>query len=627
MGFYSQSSVAKDHSSLGKGAYPNGKLLIVDDLGDNRAVLGRRLQRRGFEIVEADCGREALRLVGENTFDLVLLDIMMPDMDGREVLRQIRATYSDTELPVIMVSARCDVVEALKIGANDYVTKPVDFSIALERVTRQIGRRRAAFELLQTNEALEKENSALEARISERSAKLLKVNSMIQAEMERRIATEEEIAYLARHDALTGLYNRFSFDEKLIAARQVALEGGEQLSLLFVDLDGFKNVNDTLGHSIGDALLRAVAVRLKNILGPHDFSARLGGDEFAIVHASNDVQTTATAFALKVLRTISDCRHIEGNPVYIGASIGIALLSESDKDTSQLLKHADLAMYQAKADGGGVYRFFEVEMGRRVERRRSLELDLRNAIAKGEFQLHYQPIVNVRTGKVVCLEALMRWSHNTKGSVPPSEFIGLAEETGLIAQLGAWALRRACLDAAQWPGTPRVAVNLSPVQFRVRELVGTIERVLNESGLAPNRLELEITEGVLLGSNAQNLSTLNQLREIGVRISLDDFGTGYSGLGYFRLFKFDKIKIDRSFVESMADLSESLAIVRAAVGLSQNLGICITAEGVEHIEQLKRLVTEGCTEIQGYLFSRPQPNDKIPEIIEHIESLASKDEW
>ncbi|MCX7899119.1 MAG: diguanylate cyclase, partial [Methylocystis sp.] len=475
MAYYSQSSAAISDENHDDGLAASARLLIVDDLADNRAVLRRRLQRRGFEVVEADCGREALRLIGEQSFDVVLLDIMMPDLDGRDVLRLIRQDHSESLLPVIMVSAKSqseDVIEALKIGANDYVTKPVDFAVALARINRQIERRRAALELLNANDVLEKANSALETRISERSAKLLQANAIIQAEVERRLATEEEIAYLARHDTLTGLYNRFSFEEKLMAARQLARESGEQLSLLFVDLDGFKNVNDTLGHAVGDLLLKEVAARLKNILGPHDFCARFGGDEFAIVHASNDARRNAATLAQKVISAISNCRQVQGNQVYIGASIGIALLSGGDNDTARLLKQADLAMYQAKADGRGVFRFFEEEMSRQAELRRSLEIDLRNAIANNEFQLYYQPIVNAATGKVVCTEALMRWNHANRGFVPPGEFIGLAEETGLIAQLGEWALRRACFDAAHWRSSTRVAVNLSPVQFRSMDLVG-----------------------------------------------------------------------------------------------------------------------------------------------------------
>ena len=621
MSHFSQTALASRQSDSSGSQIPAGKLLIVDDLADNRAVLTRRFQRRGFEVVEADCGAEALRLVDGQTFDCVLLDVMMPGMDGTEVLRRIREKFSASLLPVVMVTAKSqseDVVDTLKIGANDYVTKPVDFPIALARVNSQIDRRRAELELLEANESLLKTKTTLENSVSERSARLLQANAAIQEEISRRIASEDKIAYLAHHDTLTGLANRFTFDEKLNAAKQFARDFGCQLSLLFVDLDGFKNVNDTLGHGIGDELLKEVAARLVNVIGAKDFCARLGGDEFAIVHISEDARSTAASLAEEIIAAVSGGHLVCDSQVFIGASIGVAILYGGDSDTTTLLKHADLAMYRAKADGRGVYRFFEPEMGRQAEIRRSLELDLRKAVANGDFELYYQPIVDLKAGKVTGVEALMRWDHVTRGFVPPVEFIALAEETGLIVSMGEWALQRACADAAQWPNDIRVAINLSPVQFRNSSLDAVVADALRASGLAPDRLELEITESVILGNNSQNLLILKRLRELGVHISLDDFGTGYSGLGYFRAVQFDKVKIDQSFIREMHSHPESLAIVRAAIGLGENLGICTTAEGVESIEQLERLLSEGCTEVQGFLFSVPQPNANILSVVDQI---------
>jgi diguanylate cyclase (GGDEF)-like protein len=624
MSHFSQ-AVAKAGDIFNMGASaPGARLLIVDDLADNRAILSRRFQRRGFEIVEADCGREALRLVAEQEFDVVLLDVMMPDLDGTSVLREIRQTFSPKLLPVIMVTAKSqseDVVEALQIGANDYVTKPVDFAVALARVNNQVESRRAELALRKQNEKLLDAKADLETRISERSARLMEANNAIREEVARRLASEDQIAFLAHHDVLTGLANRFTFDSKLSELRQVARDCGSQISVLFIDLDGFKNVNDTLGHAIGDALLQEVAQRLTNVVGSKDFCARIGGDEFAIIHASEDAHATAGRLSQDLIDTISGCHSIDGNEIYIGASIGIAVVSGGDSEASELLKHADLAMYRAKADGRGVYRFFEAEMGRQAELRRTLELDLRRAVERGEFQLYYQPIVDLKQNKVAGVEALMRWNHEERGFVSPVEFIALAEETGLIVQLGAWALRRACKDAVRWPSHMKVAVNLSPVQFRNANLVSIVDEALTMSGLDPSRLELEITESVLLGSNSQNLATLNRLRQRGVRISLDDFGTGYSGIGYFRAFQFDKVKIDQSFVRDMRTHPESRAIIKAAVGLGANLGICTTAEGVESVEQLEYLLGEGCTEVQGFLFSTPQPRDDLIATVERIESL------
>jgi diguanylate cyclase (GGDEF)-like protein len=613
--------LATRHVDLQASQLPKGRLLIVDDLADHRATLSLCFERRGFEIVAADCGLETLKLISEQTFDCVLLDMMMPGMDGREVLRRIREKHPASLLPVIMVTARSDsedVVDALNFGANDYVTKPVDFSVALARVNSQIGRRRAKLALLDTNKMLLDAKTTLEHRVSERSAKLLQANAVIQEDAARRKDSEDKLAYLARHDVLTGLPNRLSFDEKLNEARQFARDFGSQLSLLLVDLEGFRNVNDALGHESGDALLKEVAAHLTNVIGARDFCARFGGHKFVIVHISDDARSTAPLLSEKIIGAVSGGLLVGGNQVSIGASIGISVPYGGDNDTAALLKQADLAMHRAKSAGGGVHRFFEVEMGRHAEMRRSLELDLRKAVANGDFQLYYQPIVNLKTRMVTGVEALMRWNHATRGFVPPVEFIPLAEETGLIIPMGEWAVRRACADAVQWPYPIRVAVNLSPIQLREMSLLTVVVNALSSSGLPAERLELEVTESVLLGNNPQMTLILERLRELGVRISLDDFGTGYSGLGYLRDFQFDKIKIDQSFVQEMHSHRESLAIIRAAIGLGENLGVCTTAEGVESLDQLERLLSEGCIEVQGYLFSVPQPNANIAGIVDQI---------
>jgi diguanylate cyclase (GGDEF)-like protein len=603
-----------------------GKLLIVDDLADNREVLTRRFQRRGFEIVEADSGREALRLIAKHSFDCVLLDVMMPGMDGTEVLRQIREKHTASLLPVIMVTAKSqseDVVEALKLGANDYVTKPVDFAIALARVNGQIERRRQELQNLDRNNSLADEKLTLEQCVSERSAKLFQANAAIQEEVARRVETENRIAFLAHHDTLTGLPNRFTFEEKLRSLQEFNQAFCAQISLLFVDLDGFKNVNDTLGHGVGDELLKEVAGRLVRVVGANDFCARLGGDEFAIVHISDDAAKTAPPLAENIIAAISGGHVIGSNHVFVGASIGVATLAGGEKDTDSLLKRADIAMYRAKAEGRGIFRIYEAEMGARAEKRSQLEGDMRRALESGAFELYYQPIVDLKQRKVRGFEALMRWNHPTRGPVGPSEFIPLAEETGLIVAMGEWALRQACSDAANWPDNLCVAINLSPVQFRNANLLTVVISALASSGLAANRLELEITEGVLLGNSKHNIQILTRLRELGAKISLDYFGTGFSGLGYFRTFQFDKVKIDQSFVREMRKNPESLAIIRAAIGLGENLGICTTAEGVESFDQLDDLLSEGCTEVQGFLFSRAKPNADVLEMIDEIMRLTN----
>jgi diguanylate cyclase (GGDEF)-like protein len=370
---------------------PAPRLLIVDDVADNRAILSRQFGRRGYEIVEAEDGAQALRLIGEQTFDAVLLDVMMPGISGTEALRQIRMQHSPSMLPVIMVTAKTqpeDIVESLKLGANDYVTKPVEFSIALARVASQVARRRSELETLRAKDALQYDNQRLEDWVSERNAQLLKATAEVRDEITRRTATEDRVAYLAHHDTLTGIANRFSFDCELKAAGMRAQAGNLRYAVLFMDLDGFKNVNDALGHSVGDALLREVASRVRNTLPADDFVARFGGDEFAILHLSADIEKSAAALAKRLIDMTSACQAVDGHQVFIGASIGIAI-ADGEVEPNTLMKRADLAMYRAKADGRGQFRLFHPEMDAIAQRRRSLELDLRVAIARGEFEIFY----------------------------------------------------------------------------------------------------------------------------------------------------------------------------------------------------------------------------------------------
>jgi diguanylate cyclase (GGDEF)-like protein len=524
------------------------RLLIVDDLADNRALLTRRFIRRGYEITEAESGAQALAAIEAREFDCVLLDWMMPEMSGDEVLRRIRETHDAAMLPVVMVTARDqseDVVHALKGGANDYVTKPVDFGVVLARVESQVSRRRAELEMRALNKSLQLAKQNLEQRVAERTQKLRQADADIQREVALRVASEDRMTYLAHYDALTGLPNRHMFDVKLTEMRNLARDCGHQLSLLFIDLDGFKNVNDTMGHEAGDELLRQVATCLTSSLQSGDFCSRFGGDEFAIIHMSPDASQSAQTLAETIIEAVSAGHKVAGQQVHVGASIGISLFSGGDNDVSTLLKQADLAMYRAKADGRGVHRLFEPEMSLKAESRRRLEMDLREAVKHGEFQLYYQPIVDLKTRLVVGFEGLLRWNHPVRGFVPPADFITLAEETGLIVSIGEWVLRQACVDATKWPDDMRVAINLSPIQFRSSGLLSVVVSALASSGLAARRLELEITENVMLGNSRHNIIILEKLREIGVRISLDDFGTGFSGLGYFRAFQFDKVKIDQ----------------------------------------------------------------------------------
>jgi diguanylate cyclase (GGDEF)-like protein/PAS domain S-box-containing protein len=440
---------------------------------------------------------------------------------------------------------------------------------------------------------------------------------------ERRRA-EARIAHMAHHDALTNLPNRVLFHDSLTSALSCRRAAGSALAVMCVDLDLFKNVNDSFGHPVGDRLLQLVSCRFAQALRSNDLVARVGGDEFAVILDPVAGPAEVRHFAAKVIEVLSAPYEVDGIELVIGASIGISLSPGDGTTADELIRNADMALYRAKAEQRGTHRFFELEMDREAQHRRALEFDLRRAFASGEFELHFQPLIDVARNRIVAFESLLRWQHPVKGMVSPAEFIPVAEDIGLIVQLGEWTLRRAAVEAAKWPDDIRIAVNLSPVQFRSRGLVQAVIAALAHSGLAPQRLELEITESVLLAETDSNLATLHQLRALGVRISMDDFGTGYSSLSYLRAFPFDKIKIDRSFVREITDRPDCAAIVRAISGLGKSLGIATTAEGVETNEQLERLRIEGCTEVQGFLFSAARAAAEVSELLVRFGDRASE---
>jgi diguanylate cyclase (GGDEF)-like protein/PAS domain S-box-containing protein len=440
---------------------------------------------------------------------------------------------------------------------------------------------------------------------------------------ERRKA-EARIAYMAHHDGLTNLPNRELYQDRLREALERSESGHKRVAVLCVDLDLFKNVNDSFGHPMGDRLLRLVADRLRSEVRGTNLVARLGGDEFAVILASDVSPNEASDFASRLIKTLSAGYEIDGIEVVIGASIGIALSPGDGDTTEELMRNADMALYRAKSDGGGVHRFFEREMDRQAQKRRDMELDLRRAFTNGEFELHYQPLVDIAADRISGFESLLRWNHPDKGMISPADFIPVAEDIGLIVSLGEWVLREACAEAAKWPAEIKVAVNLSPVQFRSRNLVQVVVSALANSGLSPTRLELEITESLFLAETEANLAILHQLRELGVSISMDDFGTGYSSLSYLRSFPFDKIKIDRYFVKDLAQRSDCVAIVRAISGLGRSLNITTTAEGVETMDQLDWLRAEGCNEVQGFLFSPARPAEEVQRLLSKFGARASQ---
>ncbi|MGA1805387.1 bifunctional diguanylate cyclase/phosphodiesterase [Rhizobium sp. HT1-10] len=430
------------------------------------------------------------------------------------------------------------------------------------------------------------------------------------------VEAQERAAHLAHHDALTGLPNRVLFRDRLNVA--VASHQGEtaRIAVICLDLDHFKEVNDTLGHGAGDILLQQLSGRLTACVRPSDTVARLGGDEFAIIQIGVNQPLEAEQLSRKLIEAVRKPFLIDGQELHIGVSVGIAIADLAYGDPERLLRNADIALYRAKQAGRATYKIFEPKMDIELQARKALEHDLRQAVLKSELEVHYQPLIDLETRTITAVEALVRWRHPDRGLVSPADFIPLAEETGLVVSIGAWVLETACTQAMEWPNL-RVAVNLSPVQFRNRELIETVKDVLARTGLPADRLELEITESVLINDANAALSILNALKSLGVKIAMDDFGTGYSSLGYLNSFPFDKIKIDKSFIGDMSTQDKSGAIVKSVISMGQSLNMITTAEGVETIEQATFLTDEGCDQLQGFYFSKPVTAEELSRYLEN----------
>ena len=552
-------------------------ILCVEDEVHIREEIAESMESTGHKVLQACDGKVALEMILEYKPDLVVSDITMPHMDGHDLVKTLREKHSQfDDTPFIFLSALADstdVLDGMRLGADDYLTKPIDFDLLLGKIEtslRQVERMRAR--------------------------------------------KEQQLAYMAHHDVLTDLPNRVLLDERLKQALQLA-KRGQNFAVLFLDLDRFKSVNETLGHMVGDELLKAVAERLRGCIRETDTIARMGGDEFAIIQALSQQPQDARALAQRIVEEIKPPFDLKNHQVVIDTSIGITVAPDDGTVSDQLLKNADLALYRAKKDGPGVYRFFEPEMDARMQIRCELELDLHKALERQEFELYYQPLINLESCDISGFEALLRWNHPERGMVSPLDFIPLTEEIGLIIPLGEWIIRTACAQAAEWPVNIKVAVNLSPVQFRSDNLVQTVFSALANSGIAASRLELEITESVLLLDDQSNLETLHKLHDLGVRIAMDDFGTGYSSLSYLRSFPFDKIKLDRSFISDLSEQKGECGIVDAVANMSRSLGMATTAEGVETEEQLRMVKKAGYTEVQGYLFSPPRTAAEITKML------------
>ena len=436
---------------------------------------------------------------------------------------------------------------------------------------------------------------------------------IILEDVTERQRAQERITHLARFDELTGLANRTQFRERINAMLASPLKREKHVMIHLIDLDRFKGINDTLGHPVGDKLLQEVASRLSAVIKPEDMITRFGGDEFVVLQGATKRRQDAKMLAQRLAKALEKPFEIDGHRIDISASIGIAMAPKDGLDADQLLKKADMALYAAKNGGRGSHRFFAAEMEDAVQARRALEIDLRDALALGQFELHFQPLVDLRSGRITACEALLRWKHPVRGMVPPGVFIPVAEETGGIIALGEWILHKACIEAATWPRDVKVAVNLSPIQFKSRSLALQVVSALAKSGLPAQRLELEITERVLLEESDDTLTTMEQFQQLGVGMSLDDFGTGYSSLNYLHKFPFRKIKIDQSFVRDLGQERDARAIIGAVVSLGEGLDKVVVCEGIETEEQLRLVRSKGCHEGQGYLFGRPMSADAIRE--------------
>jgi diguanylate cyclase (GGDEF)-like protein/PAS domain S-box-containing protein len=686
------------------------RLLIVDDNEMNRDMLARRLSRKGYEIIVVDSAHQLLQRVKEDQVDLVLLDIEMPEISGLEALKTLREAYSAIELPIIMVTAKNqseDVVKALDLGANDYVTKPIDFAVALARIGTQLSHKHAQEALkeseeryalaargandglwdwnLQNNvvyfsprwknmlgyqeneigdkpeEWLDRIHEADRDRVKEEIAahqkglvpqfesehRVLHKDGTFRWMLSRGLAVHSESGKTLRmagwqtditegkvSDPLTGLPNRLLFIDRLGRLIKHTKRRKEYMfAVLFLDLDGFKMINDSLGHQVGDQLIVGVAARLEKCLRVTDtvarlgegfVVARLGGDEFTVLLEDLKDPADAKLAADRLMKAVTAPFILDGKEVFTSMSIGIALSNIDYDQAEDILRDADTAMYRAKSLGKARYEVFDADMRASVLARLQVEMDLRRALERDEFENFYQPIVSLAAGEIVGFEALLRWNHPTRGQLAPEEFISVAEETGLIRELGWWNLREACRQMSEWRGrydayaNLTMSVNLSPKQFLQPNLVQDVTSLLLELGLPPSALKLELTESTVMGDPSAAVEMLQEIKTLGVSLAIDDFGTGYSSLSYLHRFPLDTLKIDRSFISGISDGEQSgdgSEIARTILPMAKNLNLDVVAEGVETGEQLALLKKLLCKYGQGYYFSKPLSAEETEQLL------------
>jgi len=604
-----------------RGDYPEAKGREEEWIAERVAKLFHPGERHEQTLADGRCIQIEERVTADG--GIIGLRVDITELKQREA--SFRLMFDSNPVPMIVCSLNDErilavndaAVEHYGYSASEFASLTIRRLQAFETELPWTGDQTSDERAARTWKHVKADGSLIDLAIYSRQLTYGDEPAVLLALMDitERKRAEMRLAFMAQHDGLTGLPNRNSLRKRLDDMLVHTRRSSEKIAVLFLGIDNFKAVNDTLGHAVGDNLLRGVARRLRSTLREEDPLARLNSDEFAIVQGGISRPEDVILLAKRLLHAVAEPYLLDGQSVVIGASIGIAVAPGDGDDSEKLLMNADMALSRAKKDSRGTFSFFEPGMDARAQSRRKIETDLRSAIQNDVLRPYYQPLIGLSDGRITGCEALVRWPHPERGMISPAEFIPVAEDTGLINALGGQILRSACKDAASWPEDVRVAVNLSPLQFRVGNLLSIVMDVLKQSGLPPRRLELEITETLLLEKSSQVLATLHALRALGVRISMDDFGTGYSSLSYLRSFPFDKIKIDQSFVRDLCGNRESQAIVRAIISLGMGLGVTITAEGVETEAELSWLRAEGCHEAQGFLFSPARPNDDIKGLL------------
>jgi diguanylate cyclase (GGDEF)-like protein len=605
-------------------------VLVVDDSKVIRSAIREILELGNIQVTEASNGIDALELVHNNLPDLVLLDAIMPGMDGLTVLKKIRRSYSKLQLPVVLAASKggaSEIVEALDLGANDYVTKPVDFDVLWARLSNQLMQKQAA-------EYLHSAQISLEKQIKQRTSELDTSNKQLKKEIEVRLLAEDQLQKQANYDELTGLPNRSLATDRLHQTLIKAKRHDLQPCLAFLDLDNFKYVNDTFGHAAGDDLLREAARRLSECARESDTVARLGGDEFLLI-LDDDNKTTnqqretgIRQVGERIIQTFSKPFLIDGHELNITPSLGFAIYPKDGEDSNKLMRHADVAMYRSKHDGKNTYCFYSPEMTAKAKMRLNVESELRHALERNELSVHYQPIVDSKSGIIKKAEALLRWDCNNLGMITPDYFIPIAEEIGLIVPIGEWVIKTACEQVKKWRDSGWndlcVTVNVSARQFQSGSaLVETVINSLKVNNLSSDSIQLELTEGVLMKETSDTVEIMRMLEKIGIKLLIDDFGTGFASLSYLQRYNFESVKIDRSFINNIYSRDQDAKLVKAIIAMAKSLGMSVVSEGVENKGQLDFLLEEKCEFAQGYYFSKPVAEDDFLSLLKKMNPVVN----